>query len=700
VSDTARPQSFLDGGGEVGAMIRAHDWSKSPLGPPQDWPQSLRSVVGLLLHSKFPMFVAWGDGLGFLYNDAYAEILGAKHPRSLGARFHDIWSEIWPDISPLIDAALAGQATYREDLPLVMNRKGFDEQTWFTFSYSPVRDESGKVAGMFCAVSETTPKIAAERAFRASEARLRALNETLEQRVADALAERKIFADIVEGTDAMVQVADLDYRWLAINDAASDEFERIFGVRPRVGASMLEMLADQPEQQAAVKAVWSRALAGEQFTEIGEFGDPARARRAYEIRFNTLRDRGGRQIGAYQFVHDVTERLRDQKRLAEAEEQLRQSQKMEIIGQLTGGVAHDFNNLLTPIVGALDLLRRRYDADERAQRLIVGALRAAERSGTLVQRLLAFSRRQHLQPRAVDVRRLVAGMADLMARSLGPRIEVVLDLADDLAPAQVDPNQLELALLNLAVNARDAMADGGRLSITARTRGAGQGSPLKPGAYVCLAVSDTGAGMDPDTLRRATEPFFTTKGAGRGTGLGLSAVQGLAEQSGGAFTLQSRPGHGTTATLWLPVSAEALAENPADDDGAVLAARANATPVLLVDDEELVRTGTADMLTEAGYQVTEASSGYQALDLLKGGLEAEVLVTDYAMPGMTGTDLAREARAMRPDLRVLLITGYATVSDREAGGLTRLAKPFHQAHLAAAVDELLRTRQAAGSSPA
>jgi PAS domain-containing protein len=270
----SQPLDFLAGGGSTGALMRAHDWSDSPLGPPDTWPQSLRTIVGLLLQSQFPMFVAWGKDLGFLYNDPYAEILGAKHPLALGRRFYDIWSEIWPDISPLIDAAMAGQATYREDLPLVMNRKGFDEQTWFTFSYSPVRDESGKVAGMFCAVEETTSKVMAERALRQSEARLLELNETLERRVTEALAERNVLADIVEGTNAFVQVADLEYRWLAINRAAADEFERIFGKRARVGDSMLDLLADRPEHQAAVKAVWSRALAGEEFTAIEEFGDP------------------------------------------------------------------------------------------------------------------------------------------------------------------------------------------------------------------------------------------------------------------------------------------------------------------------------------------------------------------------------------------------------------------------------------------
>src|SRR6185369_3828226 len=604
---------FLEGGGEVGALMRAHDWSNSPLGPPDTWPQSLRSVVGLLLNSKFPMFVAWGKDLGFLYNDAYAKILAGKHPNALGARFYDIWSEIWPDIWPLIEAAMAGNATYRENLPLVMNRKGFSEQTWFTFSYSPVRDESGAVTGMFCAVAETTAQILAEARLAASETRFRsladampqlvwtadaegrvdyynarrhqykgteetddtsswkpivhpedieatnaawmtaiktgerytcehrvavkdkgwawhisraefvrapsgaggkwygtaidisalkaaqeaaeALNATLERRIEEALAERRLLADIVEGTDAFVQVCDLNYRWLAINKAAADEFARIFGVRPKVGDNMLELLAKQPEHQAAVKAVWQRALAGEQFTQIGEFGDPVRDRRAYEMKFNVLRDNEGRQIGAYQFVYDVTERLRDQTRLAEARETLRQAQKMETIGQLTGGVAHDFNNLLTPIMGALDMLRRYPTADERSQRLTGGALQAAERARLLIQRLLAFSRRQHLQPSAVDIRKLIEGMADLMSRSLGPRIEIILDIADDLRPAQVDPNQLELALLNLAVNGRDAMAGNGRLTVCAQERMVGDGVKLKPGRYLCVSVSDSGVGM-------------------------------------------------------------------------------------------------------------------------------------------------------------------------------------------------------------
>jgi PAS domain-containing protein len=288
---------FLEGGGAVGALMRAHDWSRSPLGVPASWPQPLKTVVGLLLQSRFPMFVAWGP--------AWASSTTTRTPRSWApsirarwAALSRIWPEIWHDISPLIDAAMAGHAIYREDLPLLMNRKGYDERTWFTFSYSPLREESGTIAGMFCAVSETTRRVSAERGMRD-------LNETLERRVSETLAERKLLIDIVEGTNAFIQVADLDYRWLAINRAAANEFERIFGVRPQVGQSMLDVLASQPEHRAAVQAVWGRALAGEEFIETAEFGDPTRDRRFYDMRYNTLRDADGRRIGAYQFVYDV-----------------------------------------------------------------------------------------------------------------------------------------------------------------------------------------------------------------------------------------------------------------------------------------------------------------------------------------------------------------------------------------------------------
>ncbi len=525
----------------------------------------------------------------------------------------------------------------------------------------------------------------AEHSLRESEARYRTLNATLEQRVADAVAENRLIAELIDNTDAFVQVADLNFRWLAINKAAVNEFERIFGSRPRVGDSMLDMLAARPEQQGAVRAVWARALEGEEFTEVQEFGDEGRDQRFYEMKFNSLRDPYGKRIGAYQFVYDVTDRLHEQARLKEAEEALRQSQKLEAMGQLTGGVSHDFNNLLTPIVGALDLLQRKNVGGEREQRLIGGALQSAERARVLVQRLLAFARRQPLQPRAVDIGALVSGMADLVASTSGPQVKVVVDVANDLPAAVADPNQIEMAILNLAVNARDAMTGGGMLRISAEGEAvsAGHRSQLRPGRYLRLSVADTGAGMDAATVARAIEPFFSTKGVGRGTGLGLSMVHGLASQLGGALTIQSQPGLGTNVEVWLPATDEAASPPELAED---IEARPAAGTVLLVDDEELVRASTADMLTELGYVVVEAGSAEEAMRLVGSGQHLDVLVTDHLMSGMTGTELAREVCGRRANVRVLIVSGYADV-DGVAPDLSRLVKPFRKVDLAAKLSE-------------
>ncbi len=369
--------------------------------------------------------------------------------------------------------------------------------------------------------------------------------------------------------------------------------------------------------------------------------------------------------------------------------QLAELQKLETLGQLTGGVAHDFNNLLTPIVGSLDLLRRHHSGDERSQRLIAAALQGAERAKTLVARLLAFARRQVLEPRAVDVPSLIEGMTELVGRSLGPQIEIATDLPAGLPAARVDPNQLELALLNLAVNARDAMAGGGKLTIAADEQHVGPDHPagLRHGAYVRLSVADTGMGMDASTLKRAVEPFFSTKGIGKGTGLGLSMVHGLAAQSGGALLLSSAPGLGTRAEIWLPVATEEAGRAGAGGTSAV--PRTRSATILLVDDEELVRMATADMLADLGHKVVEASSGARALELLREGVEPDLVVTDYLMPGMTGADLAAEIIAMRPGTKVLLATGYANLAGHQMANLPLLPKPFRQAELAVRIAELI-----------
>ncbi|WP_312931807.1 ATP-binding protein [Pseudomonas sp.] len=376
----------------------------------------------------------------------------------------------------------------------------------------------------------------------------------------------------------------------------------------------------------------------------------------------------------------------------DAQKALRQSQKMEAMGQLTGGVAHDFNNLLTPIVGTLDMLQRRGVGGEREQRLIAGAMQSAERAKTLVQRLLAFARRQPLQTAPVDVARLVSDMADLVASTTGPQIKVVVDAPTHLPAAIADQNQLEMALLNLSVNARDAMLEGGTMRISASLEVAGQGhrSKLPSGEYLCLSVADTGTGMDAATLARAVEPFFSTKGIGKGTGLGLSMVHGLASQLNGALTLQSSPGLGTNVELWLPRSPT----RPVAPLRIVDAVEAPVTCgiALLVDDEEVVRASTSYMLAELGYRVVEATSGEEALQLVAAGEPFDLLITDHLMPGINGTDLARVVRTSRPGTAILLVSGYAEREGLDAD-LPRLTKPFRKNELAASLSQLCGERR-------
>ena len=369
--------------------------------------------------------------------------------------------------------------------------------------------------------------------------------------------------------------------------------------------------------------------------------------------------------------------------------QLHEAQKLETLGQLTGGVAHDFNNLLTPITGALDLLQRRYgDSDDRSQRLLSNALQAADRAKTLLQRLLGFARRQTLQTQAVDIASLLSGMRDLIASSVGPTIELRLRCDHELPSALIDPNQLELAILNLSVNARDAMPDGGPLTILAEQVAIGPRSTpkMKPGLYVRLSVIDAGCGMEAETLARAVEPFYSTKEFGRGTGLGLSMVHGLAAQLGGGFNLTSAPAEGTRVDLYLPVANDIA---PAERRAAVDLVRTirHQLSVLLIDDEELVRMATAEMIRDLGHSVVEASGGAEALARLDSGLSVDLVVTDYKMPGIDGGELSRRIRKTHPHIPVLLITGYAGPTD-DIMNLPRLAKPFGQAEIAAALEEL------------
>ena len=679
----------------MGALMRAHDWARSPIGPPDTWPQTLKSAVSIMLPSKHIMFVAWGSELTFLYNDAYRPVFGRKHPWALGRPFSEIWSEVWTEVKPLVDTALTGEATWSENLPLVLARNGYPEECWFTFSYSPIRDENGDIAGIFCAAAETTEEVLAKRRLATERERQQLLFEHVPG-----------FVGILRGPEHVFEY---------VNDA----YEHVAGRRGFVGQTVRAAFPDL--EGTGLFAALDHAFAtGEPYVvrdvplslqrTPGAEPDPL----ILSFTYQPIIDEDGEVTGIFIQGQDVTQEhqalaalthlnatLEEQvvertRELSTATTALRQSQKMEAMGQLTGGVAHDFNNLLTPIIGSLDLLTRRGLGNDRERRLIDGALQSADRAKTLVQRLLAFARRQPLQATAVDLGTLVDGMVSLIGSTVGPNIVVRVELEENLPPASADANQLEMAILNLGVNARDAMPDGGTLRISAAresVRGEDHRSGLRQGHYVRLSVTDTGTGMDEATLARAIEPFFSTKGIGKGTGLGLSMVHGLAAQLGGGLTIASEPGHGTSVELWLPVSS-----GPRENGNEMKAAPASAKPrgcALLVDDEELVRMSTADMLTDLGYEVIEAASAEQALRLVDEGAQLDLVVTDHLMPGMTGADLALELRARKPGVPILIVSGYAE-AEGIAPDLPRLTKPFRNAELAQSIatiaqDDVLRS---------
>jgi PAS domain S-box-containing protein len=517
-----------------------------------------------------------------------------------------------------------------------------------------------------------------------------------------AMALLQTFTEAVPG---VAYAKDRQGRMLVANRGATE----LIGKPPSfyIGRTDAEFL-DDPEQADAVMKTDRRIMETGVAEQVEERVTRPDGRPATWLSTKApLRSADGAIIGLIGASIDITERKQAEAELKEsrealrqlnetlerrvadaiaereqAQEALRQSQKLDSMGQLTGGVAHDFNNLLTPIIGSLDMLIRRGVGSERERRLIDGAMQSAERAKTLVQRLLAFARRQPLQATPIDLPQLIHGMADIVASTSGPRVKVEVNAPKGLPRVKADPNQLEMAILNLSVNARDAMPDGGRLIISAEAAriGPGHRSKAPPGDYVGLTVSDTGLGMDEATLARAIEPFFSTKGIGKGTGLGLSMVHGLASQLGGALTIRSRPGVGTSVELWLPVAALDVCEDRPPDP---TTAFSTAGTVLLVDDEDLVRASTSEMLQELGYHVTEAGSAEAALMLIDGGLTPDFVVTDHLMPGLTGTDLAYALRARWID-RVLIVSGYAE-DEGVSAELPRLTKPFRQTELAAAL---------------
>jgi PAS domain S-box-containing protein len=926
--------AFPPGGGRAGEIIRARDWSSSPLGPIDSWPAALKVALGMILNSPDSMFLAWGRELTFFYNDAYDPNLGPRREWAMGAPFAELWADAWPTVSPIVDQALAGHTSRFDDLPVTMNRYGIDEQTWWSFYYSPLYDENSAVAGLFCVTNDTSARVQADLARRASERQLQSITDALPVLISDldrdlryrfvnrryeiwfgkhhddivgktlndllgdtTVAQRRPLLDrvlggehvvfdawlpsptglrlceiqylprydeqnVIEGFTAIgidvserkaaaeaLRISELrfraiaeampgfvftatpdgafDYtspRWHEYSGSTPEEssgygwgayvhpddfdatvagwgravasgepLEMEYRLRSRDGSyrwwlgravpmrgpggaierwiglctelqtivearQTLARSRDDLEREVArrtqerdrvwnnsrdllvvlgddgiftaVSPAWTRVLGhrpdevlGRRYTDFMHPDDVLAGRAeiqralervdltAFEVRYQH-KNGDWRWIswhtsteGAhiYCYGRDVsTEKAKDEA-LALAEEQLRQSQKMEAVGQLTGGIAHDFNNLLMGVIGSLELIQRYIQSGRHAEveRFAAMAMGSAHRAAALTHRLLAFSRRQPLDPRAVNADELIANMAELLKRTVGESTEIRIVGTADLWQTRCDPHQLESSILNLVINARDAMPRGGRLTIeTANTRlddaYALRNREVAPGEYVGVSITDNGDGMSSDVIARAYEPFFTTKPIGQGTGLGLSMVYGFTRQSGGHTKIYSEPGRGTTVKLYLPRCHANGELADADIVGATQRpAEASDYVVLVVEDDADVRSVVVEVLHDMRYTVLEAADGVQGLRLLQSTDRIDLLLTDVGLPGLNGRQVADAARLLRPQLKVLFMTGYAEKAAINGGfldaGMELITKPFTIAALSQKISGILES---------
>ncbi|MBS0334099.1 MAG: PAS domain S-box protein, partial [Proteobacteria bacterium] len=532
---------------------------------------------------------------------------------------------------------------------------------WAHVIIDPIRSPAGELIGFAKIIRDLTERRQAEEALRRSQEQFRLLVQSVTDYAIYMLDPKGQVSSCNAGAERI--------KGYKAHEIVGQHFSRFYTEEDRANGLPAEALRKAREEGRFEREGWRLRKDGSRFWA--------------HVIMDPIRDDHGEIVGFAKVTRDITERLQAQRELEQARQALFQSQKLDAIGQLTGGVAHDFNNLLMAVLGSLELLRKRLPADPKAHMMLENAVQGAQRGAALTQRMLAFARKQDLKVEAVDLFDLVTDMAGLIERSIGLTVELRLEVPQGLPPVLTDPNQLGTALLNLAVNARDAMPEGGRVTIEAEAIEIGRENQigLPAGGYVRLAVADQGFGMDEQTLARATEPFFTTKGVGKGTGLGLPMVHGLAEQSGGRLTMSSQPGVGTRIELWLPQAGaerRACAETPTPR---AEPARDRPLTILAVDDDELVLTNTAAMLEDLGHRVLTAASAAEAMTLL-GRMKPDLVITDYAMPQVTGLQLAEEIRAQRPDLPIVLATGFAELPPGAGEDLPRLAKPYSQPELA------------------
>lgn len=711
---------WLQHDGVMAQKIRNHDWASTSLGPLDGWPDVLKTTVALVLASHFPQSIVWGEDLITLYNDGFVPILGTK-PEALGRPFSDVWKEAWSEISGIADDAFAGQATYIENFPLVIQRSVRPELAYFTFCYSPIRDQFGQVVGMLNTVTETTATVLMTQRLAVLDAIGSAVSETSDPReimqatMGTLAGYLKVthcaYADMEDDEDGffirdnwLVEDATSlfgQYRLgdfgegplaslragqpLVINDIASDLAPgvaatfRAFGI---VSALCLPLI--KGGKLTALMAIHDKAPRTWSPYELALLGEVAERSWAHIERARA--DAAVREgLAALEHLNlTLEERVQERSaRLLVAEAALRQSQKLEAIGQLTGGVAHDFNNLLTIIRSSVDFLRMPNLSDERRERYMSAVSDTVERASKLTSQLLAFARRQPLNPQVFNVGQRIQDIGDMLNTLTGARIQVNVQLPEQAYYIRADSSQFETALINIALNARDAMEGQGSLTLRLDHNVALppiRGHAGSRGSFTAISLQDTGGGIDARVLEHIFEPFFTTKEVGKGTGLGLSQVFGFAKQSGGNVDVSSIAGQGARFTLYLPqVDGSGVDELPADgQQWGELSAEEGKYRVLIVEDNLEVGRFANQILQDLGYETAWAANGQEAL-LMVGpdAMAFDAIFSDVVMPGMTGVALARELRLRRAELPVILASGYSDELARSAcEGVEFLAKPY------------------------
>jgi PAS domain S-box-containing protein len=853
-SASATPRASVSGwpigGGECGALIREKDWRISGLGDVQTWSRELRATVANIVNSPVAKVLMWGPDHIMLYNDAYREIAGERHPMSLGAPVATAFPEVWDWNRPILQAGFSGETIVHRDQPIVFQRPNGPQTMFLDLFYTPVYDADGSVGGVMCTIVDNSARISLETQLAAREAEIRRVTDAVPmlisyvdrdhiyrfanatyrdwfgvdpksmigRHVRDMIGEaayndrrqsidrglsgeaftsetdmphgdgsvRRLEVRYVphvepDGSIPGVHILGIDVQERYLREAAlkisnarfrtaMDAVHGILWTNSADGrmqgeqpgwSSLTGQTAEEyqgygwanavhPDDAAATVAEWNSAVATKtMFVHEHRVRRHDGAWRQFAIRALPIMNASG-EIVEWVGVHsDITHQraaeaaLREQaetlarqvRHREHAEEQLRQlnetlearviaeigerrqaeaklaqSQKMETVGKLTGGVAHDFNNLLQVVSGNLTLLAKDVAGDERAQRRIANAMAGVNRGAKLASQLLAFGRRHALEPKVVNVSRFVQGMDDMLRRAIGEAVEVETIVAGGLWNTFIDPAQIENALLNLAINARDAMAGRGKLTIElsnahlddtyARTH-----DEVTPGQYVLLAVTDTGSGMPPDIIDKVFEPFFSTKAEGKGSGLGLSMVYGFVKQSGGHVKIYSEVGHGTTIKLYLPRALQAEDIEVVVDHGPVAG---GTETVLVVEDDEEVRETVVALLVDLGYRVLKAVDAASALNVIDSGVRIDMLFTDVVMPGtLKSPELARKARERLPEIAVLFTSGYTENSIVHGGkldaGVELLSKPYTRDAMARKFRHVLNNQrqrnQARGAEP-